>query len=77
MLRHEIFGHYLRFTNHEQQDYERVVGTNKKGLLEAEEGLAVLHDVMERKEPLLIQQALYYYAVGHYEIPAPEPNFQT
>ena len=63
MLRHEVLGHYLRFRNHEAQGWAGAVGGNKKGLLEAEEGLAVLHDVMLQRVPSLYQASLYYYAV--------------
>ncbi|XP_043920967.1 uncharacterized protein KIAA0895 homolog [Protopterus annectens] len=66
MLRHEIGTHYFRGINNSQQPWCNWNGRKKYGLKSAnptEEGLASIHSVLFRKDPLLWRAALLYYTV--------------
>ncbi|XP_063778578.1 putative tyrosine carboxypeptidase MATCAP2 isoform X2 [Pseudophryne corroboree] len=66
MLRHEIGTHYFRGMNNNQQPWNNSNGRKKYGLKPVnptEEGLASIHSVLFRKDPLLWRAALLYYTV--------------
>ncbi|XP_020820057.1 putative tyrosine carboxypeptidase MATCAP2 isoform X1 [Phascolarctos cinereus] len=66
MLRHEIGTHYFRGINNLQQPWSNWTGRKKYGLRPnnpTEEGLASIHSVLFRKDPLLWRAALLYYTV--------------
>ncbi|KAM4689690.1 putative tyrosine carboxypeptidase MATCAP2 [Discoglossus pictus] len=66
MLRHEIGTHYFRGMNNNQQPWCNSSGRKKYGLKPVnptEEGLASIHSVLFRKDPLLWRAALLYYTV--------------
>ncbi|XP_044531029.1 uncharacterized protein KIAA0895 homolog isoform X1 [Gracilinanus agilis] len=66
MLRHEIGTHYFRGINNLQQPWCNWTGRKKYGLRPnnpTEEGLASIHSVLFRKDPLLWRAALLYYTV--------------
>ncbi|XP_061222115.1 putative tyrosine carboxypeptidase MATCAP2 [Neopsephotus bourkii] len=66
MLRHEIGTHYFRGFNNNSQPWCNWNGRRKHGLKPinpTEEGLASIHSVLFRKDPLLWRAALLYYTV--------------
>uniref|UniRef100_H3C953 Microtubule associated tyrosine carboxypeptidase 2 n=1 Tax=Tetraodon nigroviridis TaxID=99883 RepID=H3C953_TETNG len=66
MLRHEIGTHYFRGMNNCQQPWGRSQARRRLSLKPpnpTEEGLASLHSVLLRKDPLLWRAALLYYTV--------------
>nr|XP_012427103.2 uncharacterized protein KIAA0895 homolog [Taeniopygia guttata] len=66
MLRHEIGTHYFRGFNNNSQPWCNRNGRRKHGLKPinpTEEGLASIHSVLFRKDPLLWRAALLYYTV--------------
>ncbi|XP_008330084.2 uncharacterized protein KIAA0895 [Cynoglossus semilaevis] len=66
MLRHEIGTHYLRSINNCHQPWSGSTGRkmhNLKPLNPTEEGLASIHSVLFRRDPILWRAALLYYTV--------------
>ncbi|XP_004607014.2 putative tyrosine carboxypeptidase MATCAP2 isoform X1 [Sorex araneus] len=66
MLRHEIGTHYFRGINNLQQPWNSWTGRRKHELKPnnpTEEGLASIHSVLFRKDPVLWRAALLYYTV--------------
>ncbi|XP_696417.4 putative tyrosine carboxypeptidase MATCAP2 isoform X1 [Danio rerio] len=66
MLRHEIGTHYFRGINNSRQPWSSIAGRKKHGLRPinpTEEGLASIHSVLFRKDPILWRAALLYYTV--------------
>ncbi|XP_073714258.1 putative tyrosine carboxypeptidase MATCAP2 [Misgurnus anguillicaudatus] len=66
MLRHEIGTHYFRGINNSHQPWSSSVGRKKHNLRPinpTEEGLASIHSVLFRKDPVLWRAALLYYTV--------------
>ncbi|XP_075247285.1 microtubule-associated tyrosine carboxypeptidase 1-like [Convolutriloba macropyga] len=66
MLRHELSTHYLRGKNNTHQPWSSRRCREHFSLLPhnpTEEGLASLHTVLMRPEPLLFRNALLYYAI--------------
>ncbi|XP_078731967.1 putative tyrosine carboxypeptidase MATCAP2 isoform X4 [Lampetra fluviatilis] len=67
MLQHEIGTHFLRGLNGARQPWGRPSGRRRFALRPAnptEEGLASVHSVLHRRDPLLWRAALLYYAVS-------------
>ncbi|XP_028819950.1 uncharacterized protein KIAA0895 [Denticeps clupeoides] len=66
MLRHEIGTHYFRGINNSHQPWCNSGGRKKHNLRPlnpTEEGLASIHSVLFRKDPMLWRAALLYYTV--------------
>ncbi|KTG47471.1 hypothetical protein cypCar_00023126 [Cyprinus carpio] len=66
MLRHEIGTHYFRGVNNSHQPWGSSGGRKKHSLRPinpTEEGLASIHSVLFRKDPMLWRAALLYYTV--------------